>query len=164
MIYKQSSIDVIGEVVSSMSFVVQIVSISTSGEVHTLTVCDVFYAQPGFKLTIDGNTYTIVDVLAPDTIIVRGSAAIVLLSFFLYPPFFFHGTPIETNVQLVQESNASNKTPMIWFLENFTKRFFYNSEDTRERQINFRLFFLTQANHEQWLDDAYHNAIEPMRR
>ena len=54
---------------------------------------------------------------------------------------------------------------MVWFLENFTDKFFDDAADTREREIRFRLFFLTQANHEKWLvNDSYHNAILPMRR
>lgn len=165
MIYKESSIDIIGAVVASMTFPVQITNVSSVGNVHTLTVCDIYHAQPGFIVTIDGNQYTITDITAPDTMVVTGSAPIVVASFFLYTPVYFHGTPIETNVELLQEDNANDKTPMVWFLENFTDRFFDDSEDTREREIKFRLFFLTQANHEQWLvDDAYHNAIEPMRR
>jgi hypothetical protein len=165
MIYKQSSIDIIGAVVASMTFPVQITNVVSVGTTHTLTVCDIFHAQAGFSVTIDGNAYLIEDIAAPDTIIVTGAAPITVASFMLYTPFYFHGTPIETNVELVQEKNASNKTLMIWFLENFTDIFFDDSEDTREREIRFRLFFLTQANHEQWkVDDAYHNAIEPMRR
>lgn len=165
MIYKESSIDIIGEVVASMTFPVQITNVASVGSVHTLTVCDLYHAQPGFTVTIDGNEYTITDITAPDTMVVTGADPIVVASFYLYTPVYFHGTPIETNIELNQENNAQDKTPMVWFLENFTDRFFDDAEDTREREIRCRLFFLTQANHEAWkVADAYHNAIEPMRR
>src|SRR3989304_3963435 len=164
MIYKQNSIDIIGAVVSSMTFPVSITNVSSVGNVHTLTVCDLYHSQAGFTVTIGGNDYLITQVLEPDTIIVTGTAPIIVSSFNLYTPFYFHGTPIETNIELAQEKNAFDKTPMVWFLGNFTDRFFDDSEDTREREIRFRLFFLTQANHEKWLvDDAYLNAIKPMR-
>jgi len=165
MIYKQSTIDIVEDVVNAMVFPVEIKGIATSGTQHTLTVCNIYHAQPGFNVTIDNKKYLIKSISAPDTIVVQGSPAITATSFNLYPPFFFHGTPIQQGMELNQITKAFDKTPMVWFHEQFTDRFIEDALVAMERESRIRLFFLTQADYEKWLtDDTYHNAIEPMRR
>jgi hypothetical protein len=78
---------------------------------------------------------------------------------------FFHGTPIATGAELNQIQKAVDKTPMVWMMENFTERFLEDELQRLERETDLRLFFLTQANHNQWMTEtAYHKAIRPMRR
>jgi len=166
MSYTESSIDIIGKVVAAMTFPVKVLSVATSGTKHTLTVCDIYHAQPGFSVTIAGNKYVITGINGTTTMIVKGTPApIAPVSFDLYTPFFFHGTPTQQGVELNQQKQAFDKTPMVWFYEQFTDRFIEDQLSKTEREITMRLFFLTQAKTEKWLtDDSYHNAIEPMRR
>jgi len=166
MIYNKSSIDIIREVVEAMTFPMVITNIATTLNNHILTVCDIKHAQPGFSIQIGATTYLILDIDAENkTITIQGTPTPVLTAFDLYKPFFFHGTPIATGIELIQEKQAFNKTPMVWFLENFVDHFYKGKQDMRNRDLRARLFFLTQADHEKWLtDDAYKNAIEPMHR
>ena len=177
MIYKQSSIDIIGDEVKAMTFPITIKTyVNNGGGLHTLTVCNMYHAQPKKKVSIGGKTYTIKSITpsvhpscepgTEDVFTVQGDAAnITATTFDLYKPHFFHGTPIAQGTELKQKNKSVDKTPMVWFYEQFTDKFFEDPMVTPEREIRFRLFFLTQAEPDRWLTDtAYHNAIMPMRR
>src|ERR1700751_1559070 len=115
MVYKQSSIDIIDNIISSLEFPVEIKTYVNNGVGnHTLTVCDMYHAQPGFVVTIGGKKYTITDIIpatklfceAPtnDVIKIKGDASnITATTFDLYKPFFFYGTPIAEGMELAQE-------------------------------------------------------------
>lgn len=170
--YKRDIIDIIRSVVSSMTFPVTIQSVIADGGNYVLTVDDIYHAQPTFAQTIDGTLFKIVDIDADaNTITLSTTDVSVDITFFdthtsfdLYTPYFYHGTPIATNDELQDKKRAKNKTPMVWFLEQFEETFFeYGGR--KERDSSIRLFFLTQAKHKDWqTDDAYHNAIQPMHR
>ena len=166
MSYRTSSIDLMSSVLDAMDFTVTIQNVvEDPAGTFTLTVCDVLHAEPGRRITIDGNRYTIASVDAPNTLVLSGEDAITAESFELYRPYFFFGTPIGTEDELEQEKNASNKTPMIWMMLPFQDRPDENPESAFDRELDVRLFFLTQADHEKWLTpDANEKAIQPMRR
>jgi hypothetical protein len=164
--YKKNLIDIISEWVAAIPTLITINSVSTSGDLHTISVCDVLYAQPGFEVIIGSNTYTIVSVdQTTKEIVVQGSVAITASSFNLYSVKFYHGTPIQTSAELDQEHIASEKTPMIYLLELFKERFFESDLDTAfERESTIRLFALTQADFDKKLtSEFYSDYILPMR-
>jgi len=169
VIYKQSIIDIIEELIASLSFTVQVqASVNNLNGTQTIAVCDIFHAQPGFIITIGPDIYTITAINAQANTITLSPAAPLIAApstFSLYAPFFFHGTPPETNTELADERDAFAKTPMVYLLETLTEEFNEDQENTVERVSSLRLFFLTQANFSKWLTaDFYNNAIEPMRR
>lgn len=165
MKYTATAIDILRAVADQIDPTITIDNVVDNGNgTYDIITCDVKYAIVGFSVTIGSNQYKIIEV-DDTTITVSGSVAITAETFDLYPVYFYHGTPIETNAQLEQVNNASDKTPMIWVLENINETI-YRQEDTNlDRSINCRIFFLTQADNERWFnDDAYLYAIEPMRR
>lgn len=168
MIYKDNLIDVVGGIVASMNFTTDVISVVDNGDgSQTLTLCDIFHSQPGFEITIGPDVYTIMSIDPfNSSITIWPSAPLVTASqVTIYPAKYYHGTPIETSTELDQEKDANAKTPMVYFMENFTERFFEDVDDVRERVSNIRLFFLTQADFSNWqTEDFYTNAIEPMRK
>lgn len=177
MIYKESSIDIIRGIVESLEFPVTIdAAVNDGGGNHTLTVEDMYHAQPGFKVTIDGKIYKITDIIPAvqpdcgvpnlDVMKVTGDAGdIVATTFELYKPFFFHGTPIAQGVELVKKNKAVDKVPMAWFYQQSKDHFFESETINDERDITLRLFFLTQGKPETWLsEDAHNQGVKPMRR
>jgi len=164
--YHKDIIDVIRDIVKDMTFPVAISLVTDNGDgTYTLAVDDTYHAQPGFKVTIDGVEYEIVS--ADDCeLVLKGDELITAATFDLYPPFFFHGTPLETNSEIIKENNSFNKTPMIWLMENFTESFSENDPETNiERESELRIFFLTQADFAGWeTKNFYDNAIKPMRK
>ena len=179
MIYKQSSIDMIGSLIDSLTFPVKIRSVvNDGGGKHTITVCDMYHAQPGFEVTIGGKKYKIEDAIAGsqeacsarvyDVLKVKGDAgSISATTFDMYRPFFFYGTPMAEGSELRQENIAKNKTPMLWLrLDDFSDHVYPNDGlERKERDIKARIYPLTQADHERWTtEQATKEAVKPMYR
>lgn len=167
MNYRQSSIDIIRNVVAAMTFPIEVTAVTNpSTDTYVLTTCDIKHAQPGFKWTIDSVIYEITEIDGDEkTITVTGSSPVVPGTWDLYTPFFFHGTVSQTNIDLKEELDAAKKTPLVWMLENFTDEIFDDPEDAKDRIIKLRLFFLTQPGKaSEKTDPRYHHCIEPMRR
>jgi len=176
VIYKEDSTDILKAISSSLTFPVEILSVTNpSAGVYEVETSDMYHAQPGFEIIIGGNTYTITDIIpainpdcgmgSTDLIKVKGTQNITAPSFNLYHPHFFHSTPIAQGIEMSQKKNEFDKVPMLWLYEQFTDTFEEDPESTIERKIKFRLFFLTHGSPEKWLtNDAYKNAIKPMRR
>lgn len=178
MTYKDTAIKILKEVRDSLTFPVEIMTaVNIGGGKHTLTVCDMYHAQPGFDVTIGGKTYKITDIIpsvssecgsrAYDVMKVKGDAAnITATTFDMYPLFFFYGTPIAQGVELIQENKATSKTPMYWLrLDDISTKFYEDDLDVRECDIDFTIYPLTQSDHELWLTDrATKEAVTPMHR
>lgn len=171
MIYRQSSIDIIKAVVQAMTFPVTITEVVVNGNIHTIKTCDIYHAQQSFSVEIGGEIYTIDGISGTNMMAVIGTTNSIQYTFSvpqtfdLYKPFFFHGTPIAQGTELNQKDNAFDKIPMVWMYEQFTDTFNEEENNTIEREIKMRLFFLSRGNHEEWLtEEAYHQGIEPMRR
>ena len=164
--YRRTMVDIFRDLVASMTFPVTIDSQSASGNTWTLIVCDLYHAEVGRTVTIGGNDYVIASIDSDtNTMVVTGADPIVVTTFNLYLPFYFHGTPIATDDELVKENEANSKTPMIWLLETFGEEREQDPLSMHDRYFTGKLFFLTQADHEKWLtDEAYIKAIEPMDR
>lgn len=167
MRYRVDTIDIIGSVVAAMQFPMQITSVTEiePGK-YILTVCDIRYAQAGFTVTIGGNDYKII-LVNPFTnqIIVSGTVAITVYTFDLYRPHYFHGTPIAMNVELDKKKQATDKTPMIWLMEQFKDRYSPQSNDPIEREIECKIFFLSTGNSMKWtIDQSYTLGVLPMSR
>lgn len=166
MRYRISTISIIGQVVGAMTFPVIIKTVEMNDDgTQTLTVCDLYHAQEGFPVHIGANQYRIEEIIYPDLMRVSEGPEIEPQTFELYHPVFKHGTPIATGVELQQIPEANEKTPMVWFMEQFEDDPVYPLMSPFERRSKFRLFFLTQGNHKEWTtDEAYEKAIIPMRR
>lgn len=169
--YKRDITDVLNEVISAMEFPVAIDSVVLNGDgTQTLYCSDIYHAQIGFDVTINGLSYKITDFdQSNETIAVTpnftGTATISGgISFYMYNPFFFYGTPIATGQDLSGYDDANDKTPMVWLWENYIER---NNDEMASisREVDVELYFLTQANFELWkTSDSYTKAIRPMRR
>lgn len=166
MNYPEPLPNILREVFNDLTATVQIIEVSTAGNIHTVEVCDPYYMEVGRTVIIGGNNYVVKTInYLTNTITVEGTASINVDSFTLYAAFFFHGTPRAVNSELHDQPNASDKTPMGWLLETYEEAFPGEVDTVLDRESDIRLFFLTQANFNEWLtQDFYNNAIEPMRR
>lgn len=155
----------IESIASSVSYALQIDNVIDNLDgTFDLEMCDISHLQPGFTVTIGGNSY-VIDSFIAGGLKITGSNPIVVTSFVAYPPYFFHGTVLEANKDLTNIIDASSKTPMIYFYEVISETFYEDNDNAIERESDIRLFFLTQANFANWNTNDYHeNAIQPMRR
>lgn len=158
--------DILEAVVDAMDITIDITAVVDNEDgSYTLKVCDVKYLQERFVITIDGELYTIDSIDHEDKeVTVLGSVEPPVGLFNAPSIKFYHGTVTQTKSELDLEMDVSNKTPMIYLLETFREPFNRDKNLSKERSVNARLFFLTQANFSDWLtDDYYAKALRPMR-
>lgn len=166
MRYKSEITDLLNTTISSMTFPVIIGTVTVTATGYIIRCDDIYFAQSGFDITINSVVYRITAInQSTETLTIDGVGTIVIGDTFdMYTPYFFHGTPIATEQEIKSEPNSLNKTPMLWLWENFTEKF-YDDFSSLDRDIDLEIFALTQADFDQWLtDDAYSNAIKPMKR
>jgi hypothetical protein len=167
MTYKEDIIVFARNVLNTIAFEAEILSNTDNADgTHTLVLADILYLQEGFKQEIDGNEYKIISVdPATNTIIVQGAEPIEVDTFTPYAVKFFYGNIRETANELKEYLQARDKTPMLYFYEEFKERFYEEPDTNIERESDLRLFFLTQADFKDWQrQDFQDNAIMPMRR
>lgn len=139
--------------------------VNTDGS-QTITVCDNLHVQKNFPLVINGISYNVTDFsYNPDTITLTGSGTISAGDIFqMYPVYFFHGTPTVISNELSKETQAINKTPMIWLDERFTDN---SPRDNTPiaRTIDCDLYYVSQLDSNLWNNQQnYDESIIPMRR
>jgi|SRR3990172_1722991 len=178
MTYKQSSIDIIGNIISSLTFPVTIITATNLGSgKHSLEVDDMYHAQPGFEVTIAGKKYIIEDIMASvndecgtttmDVIKIKGDATnITATTFTMYSPHFFYGTPMAEGTELSAVISSKDKTPMYWLrLDDFSEHFIEDKRLRNERELKIRLYPLSFSDHEKWVtSQAKQYVVDPMRR
>lgn len=167
MKYTKDLTDIIDAVITGMTYPIQVDTVVSNPDgTQTITCCDIYHAQKGFSVTINSITYKIVGFdQDEESLTLSGVGAIAEGTiFYLYSPFFSHGTPSAVNDEQKKEQNSFNKTPLCWLWENFTERSMPH-DSPFERESSVELFFLTQADYENNLTaDYYRECIKPMAR
>lgn len=180
MNYKESAIDILSEIIGDMYFSVSVKGYTNmGGGKHVLTVCDMYYAQPGFSVIIGGKKYKITEIIPavhPDCSIgtmdvmkVEGDASNITANVFdLYKPKFFYGTPIQQGVELgkKEELGGTDYTPMFWLnWGTLRNKFYHNETENKDRDMTIEFYALTQSDNDAWVTDQFKkNAVDPMER
>ena len=156
------TIDIVKDIVSNMNLQLNIKTVSSEDNLHTITVCNTYYLAKDNIIEIDSNSFTIVSVIDSE-IVLSGDVAPTVGKFTIANPFFFHGTITQTNNELSQITDCFEKYPAIYLRRTFVENWSRTSEIEREAQLT--LYFLTQANFEQWQTENFDEyAIKPMRK
>jgi len=156
--------DILESVVDGMDKTMTITDVTDNLDgTTTIAVCDAKYTEAGRSITIDGVGYVVQAVdYELNTITVTTGDPILVSEFMLYDVFFFHGTQYDTENQVKEIQNATDKTPMVFLLIPYTERFSEDETSAIEREARFSLFFLTQANFDNWPTVvAMEKAIKP---
>lgn len=182
MEYKKDITEILEGLLNNVSNEVNVLSWTEAFGYITILVDDIKWAQVDWVLTLNCRTVEDMNPHATECVITQAyilggvhtiqikAVKETLVSFnmttFEVPLLhFFHGTPIAIGAELDKINDAGNKTPMMWMMENFQERFYDDPLLRLERETTLRLFFLTQANHRQWVtQQAYDHSIAPMRR
>lgn len=130
----------------------------------TFKACELFHVRNGSIITINATEYEVESVDYDLMTITIKSTLPVIGTFFLAPPFFFfHGTPIDTGNTLSTILDSSKKIPLVYLLEVIRDKFINSNTSVIERESNINLFFLDEANFNDWdVDQHYSDAIIPM--
>jgi hypothetical protein len=182
MTYKKDITEILENLISEVNNEVNVLSWTEDNGVITMVVDDMLWTQIDWIFTFNCRTVEDMNFHSTQCVItdayILGSTHVVsfkgvtetlvstdMASYEVPHVYFFHGTPIAVGAELDKINNANNKTPMVWMMENFQERFYDDPLLRLERETTLRLFFLTQANHRQWVtQQAYDHCIAPMRR
>jgi hypothetical protein len=182
MEYKKDITDILESLINEVNNEVNVLSWTESSGIITLKVDDMLWTQIDWLFmfncrTVEDMNFHGTQCVIVDSYISNGQQFVEfkgvtetlvstdMTSYEVPHVYFFHGTPIAIGAELDKINNANNKTPMVWMMENFQERFFDDPLLRLERETTLRLFFLTQANHRQWVtQQAYDHCIAPMRR
>lgn len=153
--------DIIESFLDSISWEVDILSLSNAGANTALVCKNVLYARQGLTLSINNESYEVLEVdYSDNTIIVAGvfsSAKVGLLE----APIFLHGTPMMTNSHFTRAKQIHERmTPLIYLLEVFNRE--SAGLYALTESMNLRMFFLDDARGDWLTDDHYSEVILPM--
>ena len=161
---RKETVDIIEDLLSEINLTFKIDEcVDNNDGTYTLLTCDTLHLQACKDLQIDGRKYNITKLDYGKSITVKGKKKPEVTEFEVYPPIYFHGKAIDTNAELDMFDDKDDITPLTYLTEIYTDRFYPNDESV-ERTVDIRMFFLTTANYEDWLtNDHYSNVIKPMR-
>lgn len=165
MSYSRSFISLLKEIVLIINRDMEIISATTVGGNFSLRVCDVKYAQKGYKVLIDDIEYKIESVdFNNKTIVVSGSVIPSVTFFRLYPVYFFHGTPRETATEISNPDHANLITPMVFLNETFEEGVSFDDLSAIDRVVKPGIYALGQRPEDKFSKDLQEFYVNPMRR
>lgn len=166
--YRRAFTDIVEDVTTSMPLpVITIYKVDVvSAGIFLLYVDDLVYTAINQTLSIGGNPYVVTDLddtMGNNKITVSGSITPAPCTFNLYRFFFFHGTPVDTAMELGNLKQASNKYPMIWLWEEFSEEMNWDIGEAIDRKTTCSLFFLDQSDPKMSPTDSRWTAyVKPM--
>ncbi len=131
----------------------------------TITVEDSFFARTDLVVYLDGFPYTVKSFDSKLNQLVFDTELAPITTLTLSNPFFFHGTPYMTNIELTKIQKTDSKFPMIYLYEIVREDIRNEEKDGLAEIADIRLFFLDNANFRDWdTDKHYTNSIRPQRK
>jgi hypothetical protein len=130
----------------------------------TQSVCRTWWFKVGYEFAdsvLPSKIHTITNIVKDTSITVTNDSAFTPTNNKIILPSlkYYHGTVINTNLELNGVQFTENCVPMVYFLEQYTETYFTN-DSLLDREANIRLFFLESGNFQDWnTDEHYTNAI-----
>ena len=162
---RKETVDIIEDLLSEVELTVTVTRYSSSIDFEGIKAetCNTSHIQPCKEVTIDNEEYKVLEVKHNEYFIIEATSAPAEFVFTVQAPSYFRGKAIDTNAELDMIDDKDTITPLVYFTEIYTDRFYPNDELV-ERTVDIRMFFLTTANYEDNLtNDHYTEAILPMR-
>ncbi len=169
---RKSVIEILQGLIASWSLPVVVSNVvDNGGNTYTLSVDKTYYLQAGSgvkdrTVTIASVKYKLIDIVNNKSIKIFGASIPSVGTFVLPVPYFFHGTIMQTNTELVKrEPDINKKTPMVYLQRPFDSvddAGDLDNTDTAKRS-DLVLYFLTKANFPEWYTDDHDKyAVIPM--
>jgi len=157
------TVDIIKEIVNSLTFTENILSLAQNGTEWTIKICDNHHLRPCSKIQINGTDYEVKSIDGSGCILIDTADSLSLGVLVIPAPFYIHGTWLAATSEIKQIPLSSDKYPLVYLFEVLEDRFNTNPLSTTGRESKLRLFFLDEADRNNWLtEDHYEGAINPM--
>ena len=147
-------------IINTIDGTIKVTSVDViSSGVYRMNTSKTLWATIGNLL----GAYKITDVVENVSITVKSSVALNAGSYTLRLPFFYYGTFLDTNKELIKKKNANDKLPFIYLHLNAPE--VYASEmDLVDYESDCAIYFMANCDPKDWLTgDHYTNAIKPMK-
>lgn len=167
---KRETVDIVEDLISQLSIVVPFNTITDNLDgTYTVESCDTGYLFPCYKFILDGVNYTVLNEIGKEFVFgvkftIKGNIIPIATELILEPLKYYHGTVIATKEELEKKELSLDKFPMAYLFEVLEDDF-NNLEQSRiDRNSNFRLFFLSETDENNWnTNEHYEFSIKPMR-
>lgn len=163
--------DVLAGVIGRMIFPVEYRSMTyTDTEITLYGFCDIRHLQPGKVVSINSISYRVKSYSESygnfDVVLERNSGQAVppeSATFNLYTPKFFHGTPLQQEVDFKKIKDQQAKTPMIYLMEPYQSKANRDFNSSIYSSTQATLCFLAEADIMRLnTDDLQYSAVKPM--
>ena len=157
------TVDIIKEIVNSLTFTENILSLAQNGTEWTIKICDNHHLRPCSKIQINGSDYEVKSIDGSGCILIDTADSLSLGVLVIPAPFYIHGTWLAATDEIKKIPLSTDKFPLVYLFEVLNDKFNYNPRMTIGRESQLRLYFLDEADRDNWLtEDHYEGAINPM--
>lgn len=165
---RKQTVDIIGDIVSSLDTTVTINNIIDNGSTYTIESDCTYWLSIGDTIVINSFSYEIVSFVINDSLTIKpigGASLPVASSFDISAPNYVHGTLKMAQNEVDAQTDKTLLMPFIYLFEVIRDRKNTDKDSMIDREVDLRIFFLNTANTNDWLtDDHYLNLIDPMQQ
>lgn len=162
-------VDIVQDIINLIDLNLEVKSITDNSGVYRVEVCETTLHLTLCSRVQDtlGNNYKVTGISNNeyvDLTPLNGAPAFTGNLIVTNPITYLHGSPSSVNNEYLQVDQLTrNKTPFIWLVEPYTQNDL-GADSILEASYNARLFFLAEAESEDWLNDQHNEyAIKPMQ-
>lgn len=163
---RKETYKIVEELVDLMNFKIETDNlwVDNSDGTYTLDLCDTYWLNVQSAIDVSATIYEIVSVVEDESITVSGSFLPATNTFFVNKPHFYMGTIVQANNDITESNkDVSARTPMAYLFRDLEDTFKSN-ESILDRETPIRLFFLHEANFEDFdVDVTDEEILKPMR-
>jgi hypothetical protein len=164
------TVDIIkGLITNQLTFDLVVSSVEViDSNTFKIFVCETHYLSGKLSnnaqtIEIDNNTYEVLEVVDNESVTLQGSVLLSIGTYQLPSIYFKHGTIFQTNIELSAVIDKNEITPLVYLKRTFRETI-NGPENAIDRESDITLYFLTQANFNEWETENYDEyAIVPMR-
>ncbi len=150
-------VDYIEGILNSLDFTIEIESFTQGDGETILDVCKTYHARTKSLITIGGQEYNIKSVVNNTTIIIEGEP-VNPTEGTLKTPNYFYGTATAVNNEL-SNMDKDLKFPMLYCYEIIPEKFYNAPDSAIDREAEIRLYFLDNANFQDWTTKEHYNFV-----
>jgi hypothetical protein len=156
--------DLLKPIVESLNKTIEVTNVTTVGSDYKIFSCDTKWLTLGYTVTINSVDYLVIDIQPNEWVLLSGSIQPPVENFDLYPLYFHHNTILEQNTVMGRVEQSKDKLPLIYLHDITREKYFIANDTLIERESDCDLYFLVDADFEQWTTEQHHKyAILPMR-
>jgi hypothetical protein len=156
----------INNYLDTLTYELNVISYTFSNTNKTITINleDKGYIRAGWYVIVNGNKKYYVNKVIDNTIEIDSQISIIINSLKIEKPNYLYGTVNATKNELSIIEYSVKKFPLIYLLEVISEKINNEYDSMIERTADLRIYFLDEADFENWLTEThYTQVIDRMR-